>query len=194
MPLPCFAKEKTPLAAANIGYCLLLRNYVTPQVSHRLQNIAWTLQRQYAHDSTLYCLDASFPFWDGFPLLPHLSHKDGLKVDLAYYYQHKVTKKPMNSPPSWLGCWFYEQPETPEDATCQGKATWLRWDFDWLQSRYADYEMDEQHTRALLKLLVTEAQKILLEPHLKKRMGLDSATIRFQGCHAARHDDHIHVQ
>lgn len=194
VPLPCFTDEKTPLAAANIGYCLLLRNYVTPQVSHRLQNIARTLQQQYTHDSTLYYLDASFPFWDGFPLLPHLSHKDGLKVDLAYHYRHKTTEQPLDSPPAWLGYWFYEQPESPENAACQGKRSWLRWDFDALQSLYADYEMDEQRTRTLLKLLTPEAQKILLEPHLKKRLRLDSSTIRFQGCHAARHDDHIHVQ
>lgn len=194
VPLPCLADEETPLAAANIGYCLLLRNYVTTPIRHRLQNIARALQQQYTHDSTLYYLDASFPFWDGFPLLPHLSHKDGRKLDLAYYYQHKTTKKPLDSPPSWLGYWSYEQPEASEDAACQDTTSWLRWDFDTLQSLYADYEMDEQRTRALLKLLAPEAQKILLEPHLKKRLVPDSPIIRFQGCHAARHDDHIHVQ
>ena len=31
-------------------------------------------------------LDGNFPFITGFPLLPHLSHDDGEKVDLAFYY------------------------------------------------------------------------------------------------------------
>ena len=37
--------------------------------------------------------------------------------------------------------------------------------------------------------------KILLEPHLAHRLGVEGRpNIRFQGCRAARHDDHIHVQ
>jgi hypothetical protein len=36
--------------------------------------------------------------------------------------------------------------------------------------------------------------KILLEPHLRDRLGLTSSKIRFQGCNAARHDDHLHLQ
>lgn len=47
------------------------------------------LSREMAHTFpgtvTLY-LDANFPFFDGFPLLPHLSHVDGRKRDIAYYY------------------------------------------------------------------------------------------------------------
>ena len=36
---------------------------------------------------------------------------------------------------------------------------------------------------------------LLLEPHLKTRLKLEKYDkIRFQGCRAARHDDHIHVQ
>ena len=30
-PLPCFASDAVPLQAANVGYCLLMRNYVTPR-------------------------------------------------------------------------------------------------------------------------------------------------------------------
>lgn len=194
VPLPCFADDKTPLAANNIGYCWLLRNYVTPPVSDHLKAVAQNLQEQYPRDSTLYYLDASFPFWDGFPLLPHLSHNDGRKLDLAYYYQHKITKKPLSSPPSWLGYWFYEQPLSPAEEACQDQPSWLRWNFDWLQPRYADYEMDSQRTRTLLQLLTPGVQKMLLEPHLKKRLNLNTTLIRFQGCYAARHDDHIHVQ
>lgn len=36
--------------------------------------------------------------------------------------------------------------------------------------------------------------KVLLEPHLKAQFAPGAGKIRFQGCHAARHDDHIHLQ
>jgi len=37
--------------------------------------------------------------------------------------------------------------------------------------------------------------KIFIEPHLKTRLELvDIDKIRYHGCHAVRHDDHIHVQ
>jgi len=36
--------------------------------------------------------------------------------------------------------------------------------------------------------------KIFIEPHLVKRLKLASNKIRFQGCRAVRHDDHLHVQ
>jgi hypothetical protein len=36
-------------------------------------------------------------------------------------------------------------------------------------------------------------QKMLIEPHLKARLRLQSSKVRFQGCGAARHDDHVHV-
>jgi hypothetical protein len=37
-------------------------------------------------------------------------------------------------------------------------------------------------------------EKVFIEPHLKNRLQLTSPKVRFQGCHAARHDDHVHVQ
>ncbi len=37
-------------------------------------------------------------------------------------------------------------------------------------------------------------EKIFVEPHLAERLGVQADTIRFQGCRAARHDDHIHMQ
>jgi hypothetical protein len=36
--------------------------------------------------------------------------------------------------------------------------------------------------------------KVFLEPHLTSSLGLAAPAVRFQGCRAARHDDHIHVQ
>ncbi len=37
-------------------------------------------------------------------------------------------------------------------------------------------------------------QKLFIEPHLVKRLGLNDSRIRFQGCRAVRHDDHVHIQ
>jgi len=53
--------------------------------------------------------------------------------------------------------------------------------------------------QAMLRWLVEKGPehgvaKILLEPHMVKRLGVASPLIRFQGCRAARHDDHIHVE
>jgi hypothetical protein len=36
--------------------------------------------------------------------------------------------------------------------------------------------------------------KIFVEPPLAAQLGLSDPKIRFQGCRAARHDDHIHIQ
>jgi len=193
VPLPCVANKASPLQPANFGYCLLMRNYVTPETHAHLLRIAQQF-RQAHPDSTVRYLDANFPFWNGFPLLPHLSHKDGRKVDLAFFYQRKDTQTPVDFSPAWLGYWFYEQPPSHKEATCQDKQSWLRWDFAWLQPRYAAYEIDATRTRSLLQLLANDAQKILLEPHLQARLGVQATNLKFQGCRAARHDDHIHAQ
>lgn len=40
-----------------------------------------------------------------------------------------------------------------------------------------------------------KVRKIFIEPHLKERLGLSQYDkIRFHGCHAVRHDDHIHIE
>jgi hypothetical protein len=51
-------------------------------------------------------------------------------------------------------------------------------------------------TKALVNMFVSEYEigKIFIEPHLKTRLKLTSDKIRFHGCQAVRHDDHIHVQ
>jgi hypothetical protein len=59
-----------------------------------------------------------------------------------------------------------------------------------------DFEFDELRTKRLVQLLTAQKDigKLFIEPHLKKRLGLNDAKIRFHGCQAVRHDDHIHVQ
>ncbi|GAK59912.1 hypothetical protein U27_06898 [Candidatus Vecturithrix granuli] len=193
--LPWFATPDLPLRPVNLGYCLLARNYVRPTVRTVLARIARNMSTRYQGTTVIY-LDANFPFLNGFPLLPHLSHHDGSKVDLAYFYRNATTKERLNTTPSPIGYWAYEQPQPSEVQPCQGKKSWLRWNFDWLQPLFAYTGVDPERTEVLLKELIAEPeiQKILIEPHLKFRLHSDVPKVRFQGCSAARHDDHIHIQ
>jgi hypothetical protein len=83
VPLPWFATSTVPLKPVSLGYCLLARNYVRPPVRQLLERTALTTSQRFP-GTTLQYLDANFPFLNGFPLLPHLSHHDGRKVDLAF--------------------------------------------------------------------------------------------------------------
>ncbi len=195
VPLPWFASSAVPLKPANLGYCLLARNYVRPSVRQILERTAVAVSQQ-VPGTTLHYLDANFPFLNRFPLLPHLRHHDGRKVDIAFFSQDSQTQHPVPSPPSPIGYWAYEQPTADESQPCRGVPSWLRWDFDWVQPLFAHAEIDRERTRFMVQTLLAEptVQKILIEPHLKDRLRLQSSKVRFQGCRAARHDDHVHVQ
>jgi hypothetical protein len=136
-------------------------------------------------------LDANFPFLDGFPLLPHLSHDDGEKADLAFYYAGETgyLKGATRSP---IGYFAFEQGPT----NCSKTWPTLRWDFEALQPLWHDYGIDEDRNRSVLEVLVEDDRvgKVFVEPHLVERLGAAHPKIRFQGCRAARHDDHIHFQ
>lgn len=69
----------------------------------------------------------------------------------------------------------------------------------WLQAYLPKMQLDETRTSAALHWLVEAGpnyglERILIEPHLATRLGVLSPLVRFQGCRAARHDDHIHIQ
>jgi len=197
VPLPCTEQDEggKVLAPANIGYCLMARNFVTPRTRDSLIHAATKLAAAAPHQRLLY-LDAGLAFFDHFPLLPHLSHHDGRKVDLAFAYRNSTTGENVTGTASPIGYWAYEAPRPDEQQPCRNTQSWLRWDFDALQPLFADREMDPVQTRALLLTLLAEpeVEKVLLEPHLQDRLGLRDPRLRFQGCRAARHDDHIHVQ
>jgi hypothetical protein len=189
---------RTPLSCSNQGplkvqswfYCLANRNYVTPEMKAVLTEAAAEVDRVYPGTQTLV-LDANFPFIVGFPLLPHLSHNDGEKADLAFYYKDKtgylrgVTRSP-------IGYFAFE--DGPSD--CPDMWPTLRWDFNFLQPLWPDLDLEPDRTRLALTTLLDDDRvgKVFLEPHLQRRLGLANAKLRFQGCRAARHDDHIHVQ
>jgi hypothetical protein len=186
VPLPCGVLQHEPLAPAAWITCALGRNYVRPHVRDELRELSRFMTREHPGTPTRY-LDAGFPFGNGVPLLPHLSHRDGLKVDLAFHYLG-------SRGPSPVGYWVYEAPEPGEPEPCRDRFSWLRWDFAWLQPLLAE-PWDAVRTGAAIGWLAGRArvQRILHEPHLQQRLALGSDKLRFQGCAAARHDDHFHV-
>ncbi len=188
VPLPCLGeaalKVQTPL------YCMLNRQYVVPELKAALEDHAAAMQQ--AHPGTqVRVLDANFPFLDGFPLLPHLSHHDGRKADLAFYYRKDGTYQPglVRSP---LGYFAFEEGPTE----CMPSWSSMRWDMRWVQALWPDHPLDAPRMRTTLQLLSEDARigKVFIEPHLVQSLGVSSPKIRFQGCRAARHDDHIHLQ
>ena len=58
------------------------------------------------------------------------------------------------------------------------------------------YALEPLRLRAALELLARDSRvtRVFLEPHLVRRLGASSPKLRFQGCGAARHDDHIHIE
>lgn len=59
-----------------------------------------------------------------------------------------------------------------------------------------DLTLGADRTATLIRVLLTDTRggKVFVEPSLAAALGLADDRLRFQGCRAARHDDHIHVQ
>jgi hypothetical protein len=143
-------------------------------------------------------LDANFPFLDGFPLPPHLSHDDGRTLDVAFYYaiadDGAYQPGALRSP---IGYWAFEEPGQRERQPCRGRAGALRWDQAWFQPLVRnDLALDGHRARAALIWLARDGRtrRVFIEPHLADRLGAGSSMVRFQGCGAARHDDHFHIE
>lgn len=193
--LPYFSAGLHPHSWATV---LLNRHYVRPQLKSAINDVSRMMNKKYLGTEILY-LDANFPFINKFPLLPHLSHNDGRKLDLAFCYLDKETGKEINDSPSWLGYGVCEEPRNGEYNAalfCESKGYWQYSFLKKFVTGKSSYSFDEKRTKVLLQLLVSDKRigKIFLEPHLKKRLNLNSTKIGFHGCQAVRHDDHIHVQ
>ena len=193
--LPIYQSKEIPIKPATIITCFANRHYVSPKLLKALKEIS-----KKEKDKVLIYLDANFPFIDGFPLLPHKSHSDGKKVDISFRYFDKKTKKTVNHTPTLFGYGFCESPQKKEynqAKICKDKGYWQ---YDLLKKitrQNRNYIFDKIGTKQLLLNLIKqpEVKKIFIEPHLKQRLNLSKINkIRFHGCGAVRHDDHIHIQ
>jgi len=200
---PIFGREKikdTSHVEAHTFFTKLCnRNYVTPTMQHALNEIGKKLTKKHSGIKLIY-LDANFPFFNGFPLLPHLSHNDGKKIDISFVYTDNKAK-PTNKKPSLSGYGIFAVPHRGEHdqiSICKGKGYW-QYDF----TKYVTFgtinsrlKFSENATKDLILSMINEPKigKIFIEPHLKNRLLLNHRKIRFHGCQAVRHDDHIHMQ
>ena len=200
---PVFGREKIKTTKSVKLHIFLTsltnRNYVVPQVNDVLSQVSKGLQKSYPKIH-IHCLDANFPFWDGFPLLPHLSHNDGKKLDISLIYQDEKGRV-VNDKPSRSGYGIFEVPKSNEYdqiAVCKRKGYW-QYDFPkylTLGELTPDLNMSSKATKKLLIeiLKIKEVSKVFVEPHLRSRMQLTHPKLRYHGCKAVRHDDHIHLQ
>lgn len=184
----------------NIFTCLLNRHYVKPELLKLLNETAIIMDKKFPGSKINY-LDANFPFIDEFPLLPHLSHDDGKKLDLAFYYIDAKSNKPSNKSPSWIGYGICEGPKSFEEnrpEKCKENGYWMYNILSEImpQENKQNFIFDEARTKTLIEFMASKekTEKIFIEPHLKSRMNLKSNKISLHGCQAVRHDDHIHIQ
>lgn len=192
--LACSSSGDGPVVAATWLTCALNRGYIRADALETVNALGRDASIAFP-GSKLTTLEGGFPFISGFPLIPHLSHHDGRKVDLAYFYRTAPGGTPIaHGSPSWLGYFIFEQPKAGERISCS-RPGMLRWNFYWLQPNPPAWEIDEQRTAWMVRWLKERGSvtRILIEPYLAERMGVDGGKVRFQGCNAARHDDHLHI-
>lgn len=194
VPLPCAGE---PLRALPV-LCVLNRHYVEPRLLTLADTLAGDVAEAFPGTVTV-ALDANFPLLNGFPLLPHLSHDDGRKLDLSYFYADAAGTYLPGSTRSPIGYWAFEVPGPGEEASCPD--TWLtaRWDMAALQPLFPALPLEPGRTRFALQWLFDKGpsfglERVFVEPYLAERLGVSSPLLGFQGCRAARHDDHIHLQ
>lgn len=198
---PLFGREKVKhsvtIAPVNYMTVFLNRNYVRPEINELLKIVAKDLE---GTPIKIQYLDANFPFINKFPLLPHLTHNDGSKIDLSLIYQTPdgqiTTKKKSRS-----GYGAFEAPtrnEPNQIQTCLNEG-YFQYDYPkylTLGKINKHLEFSAKGTKILVEAILKQPglEKLFIEPHLKGRLKLNNAKVRYHGCKAVRHDDHIHIQ
>jgi len=197
---PWFGREtiqnSSVVKPTNYLTILLNRNYVTPELNKVLKTTAKKLDE----GVEIRYLDANFPFFVGFPLLPHLSHNDGKKIDISLMYVDEADDY-TNLKPSQSGYGVFVTPKPNEfnqTLACKREGYW-QYDFPkylTFGSTNEELRFSKYYTKKLVDALLTNSaiSKMFIEKHLIDRMKLSDSRIRFHGCRAVRHDDHIHIQ
>lgn len=198
---PIFGREKVKhsekIKPTNYITVLLNRNYVKPKLNELLSK---TEKKLNGTGIEIHYLDANFPFIDKFPLLPHLSHNDGEKMDISLIYETKdgiITNKQK----SISGYGVFENPKPNEYNQIEKclQNGYFQYDYPkYLTFGKINNELvfSEKGTKKLIEKIVENKNlgKLFIEPHLKNRMKLKNNKIKYHGCGAVRHDDHIHIQ
>jgi hypothetical protein len=102
--------------------------------------------------------------------------------------------------PTMFGYGYSEEPrngEYDQIRECEEKGYWQYSLMNKFVFDNKSYQFDEQANKDLIRQIVKDKRtgKIFLEPHLKKRLGFGKNNkVRYHGCKAVRHDDHIHIQ
>lgn len=192
-------RQTDNLRPLNLLTCLLNRHYVRPELKETAIDVSRKMNEKYPGSIVNY-LEANFPFFDGFPLIPHLSHNDGKKLDLAFMYLDKSGKQTKEAP-SFIGYGINEEPRALEKDMPEYCSERGYWQYGFLssimpQGNKEDFTFDSNRTKYMVQLFASNPSigKIFIEPHLKTRLKLTSEKVRFHGCQAVRHDDHLHVQ
>jgi len=189
-------KNSNKIEPTNYLTILLNRNYVRPELNRLLHRTEKSLVNA---PFKIKYLDASFPFINKFPLLPHLSHNDGKKVDISFVYKnnhHIVNDKKSRS---GYGVFVpIKEREYNQTKVCKSKGA-FQYDYPkylTLGKINEDLKFSKHGTKVLIEALLKnrELGKLFIEPNLKKRLGLTNTKVRNHGCRAVRHDDHIHIQ
>ncbi|QXP52842.1 hypothetical protein [Cellulophaga sp. HaHa_2_1] len=198
---PLFGREKIihseKIRPTNYMTVLLNRNYVVPELNKLLLQTATALADTPIEISYL---DANFPFLNKFPLLPHLSHNDGKKIDLSLVYETPEGII-VNQKKSVSGYGAFVAPKPKEYNQVENCLSNGYFQYDYpkyltLGSINATLVFSEKGTKQFIQTILKNETlgKLFIEPHLKTRMDLKHKKIRYHGCRAVRHDDHIHIQ
>jgi hypothetical protein len=126
VPMP-YSDEHPNLRQHNFMTVLLNRHYVKPTLRKITEGVAEKLSERHQDSLLVTYLDCNFPFFDGFPLQPHLSHDDGRKIDLSFQYLDAKTKQTAYDSPSWLGYGVCEEPKVGEEnypEKCREEGNW----------------------------------------------------------------------
>lgn len=200
---PLFGREKVVqtemISPTNYMTVLLNRNYVKPELNELLLKASDELRNTNPKIKINY-LDANFPFMDGFPLLPHLSHNDGKKIDISLVYESEggeITH--LQKSRSGYGAFVEPKKHEYNQTKICKEAGYFQYDFPkylTLGRINSNLKFSKKGTKQLIISLLKHPDlgKVFIEPHLKARMKLTNNKIRFHGCGAVRHDDHIHIQ
>ena len=192
VPLPCHGG---PIQPVTLRYCRDRKHYVTPHARAALLRAAETVRHRHPGAVVRY-MEASWPSGVR-PMPPHLSHGDGRQIDLVLFYEDRAGR-PLPKPARPYGrhapgYGAFEPPLREAERACvPDKGHHAQPD----PPASRAWRLDAARTAELVRRLSAdpEVRRIFIEPHLKARLGFaDDPKVRFAGCQAARHDDHIHV-